>query len=117
MLQNVRKSLACAFRVEPEALAEDPQVDRLLEKVARGIVDRGLAAPALVVLESSKPLSFLGSQLLVFLEPLLKIFVDVKEYDVLVRALEDRRRLEQLLCAIEVLEDERIGRKGEERHG
>ena len=64
------------------------------ERLARGIVARGLATPAIFALESCKPLSFLGSQLLVFVQP----FYSAPDW---IDVLEDRERVERLICAIE----------------
>lgn len=73
-------------------------------------MDRRLAAPALFLLESSKPLSFLASQGLVFLGPFVDAALDVPSYDAVVRMLEDRDNVERLLQRIEHLEDDRLSR-------
>lgn len=80
--------------------------DELLDKLARMVVERGLVTPAIFLLESMKPLSFIGSQVLVFLEPLIKSVFTVREYDEYTRLLEDRSNVERLLLRIEALEDE-----------
>ena len=66
----------------------------MIERLARQIVDRRLATPAILLLESCKPVSFLGSQLLVCLKP----FYDLPDW---IYVLEERERVETLLCAIE----------------
>lgn len=92
--------------VAPKAgdAAED---ENLLTMIATRIVKMGLAVPAVFFLESSKPLSFLGSQALVFLEPFVKAFLNLKSYDRFVSLMEDRKNVERLIVRIEQLEGER----------
>ena len=42
--------------------------EELLRKVAQKVVDRRMTVPAIIFLESVKPLSYIGSQVMVFLE-------------------------------------------------
>ncbi len=49
----------------------DPD-EALIAAVAGRVVRMGLAVPAIFFLESTKPLSFVGSQVLVFFEPFVK---------------------------------------------
>jgi len=98
------------WSLAPEPL--DPRLaertEALIQKVAGEVVRRRLAAPAVLVLETGRPLSFLGSQALVFLEPLVRAFLRAPDYDLLVRALEDRSRVERLIEVIEDLEESRL---------
>jgi hypothetical protein len=48
-----------------------------------------------------KPLSFLGNQLLVFLNPLVSLVVTSGDYYAFIRMIEDRENIEKLLVAIE----------------
>lgn len=75
--------------------------DALLEKLASFVVRRKMTTPAILFLESSKPLSFIGSQFLIVLGPLVKIFFDVKEYDQIVSLMEKRDNVEVLIQKIE----------------
>ena len=88
----------------------DVEVDRdeeLLRKVADKAVRMGLAVPAVFFLESSKPLSFIGSQALVFFEPFVKAFLNLSSYDRFSALMEDRKNVERLIRLIEEIEDER----------
>ena len=73
----------------------------LLQKIAKKVVERQLTVPALIFLESVKPLSFLGNQLLVFLNPLVSLVVTSGDYYTFVRMIENRENIEKLLVAIE----------------
>ena len=71
-----------------------------------------MTVPAILFLESVKPLSFLGSQALLFFEPMVRAFFAVPDYDRVAALLERRESLEALLVRIEA-RDERA--RAEER--
>jgi hypothetical protein len=76
----------------------------IMDRLAGKIVERRLAAPAILFLESIKPLSFLGNQALIFFQPIVQSIVNFKSYDEIAGILEDRQNLEYLLTRIEALE-------------
>ncbi|MDD3626346.1 MAG: hypothetical protein PHV06_03425 [bacterium] len=91
--------------------SDDSQVltekDKLLiDKIAKKIVYLGLSTPAIFFIEMHKPMNFLGSQLLVFLEPILWGFFNTDEFRRFALILEKRDSLEVLLRRIEELEEE-----------
>ncbi len=73
----------------------------LFEKIAKKIVEREMTVPAIMLLEMVKPLSFLGSQALVFLNPIVSLVVSSGDYYRFVRLLEERENIEKLAVAIE----------------
>ena len=81
---------------------------RIIEKTARRLVEMRLAAPALFMLESMRPLSFVASQGLLFLQPIVESFLTVPEYQSFQRMLEKRENIDRLVEHIEQYEDERI---------
>jgi len=81
--------------------------DALLLDLAVKIDSKGLAAPAVLWLESLRPVSFLGSQLMHFLNPFVRMLYDSDTFERLARILEDREHLERLLCHIECVAAER----------
>lgn len=90
----------------------------LLEKIAHQIVKRKLTVPAIMFFESVKPLSFIGSQAMVFLQPMVQAFLNRREYDEITLMMEERENVEKLLCEIERQEaewQERERREKEER--
>jgi hypothetical protein len=76
----------------------------IMDRLAGKIVERRLASPAVLFLESIKPLSFLGNQALIFFQPIVQSIVNFKSYDEIAGILEDRENLEYLLTKIEALE-------------
>jgi len=77
----------------------------LIEKIARAVVERQLTVPAIVFLESVKPLSFLGNQLMIFLNPMVSLIVASKDYYAFVRMIENRENVEKLIETIEDTND------------
>ncbi len=72
-----------------------------MEKIAKEIVQRQLTVPAIIFLESIKPLTFLGNQLLIFANPVVSLVVQTGNYYKFVRMIEDRENVEKLTLAIE----------------
>ncbi|MDH4158441.1 MAG: hypothetical protein OEW00_14320 [candidate division Zixibacteria bacterium] len=77
------------------------QENAVLDKLARKTVEKGMAVPAILFLESVKPLNFIGSQVMVFFEPVVQTIFNFKDYDTFRSALEKRESIEILLLKIE----------------
>ena len=77
--------------------------EKILNSFAKEIVDRGIAVPAIFFLESTKYLSFMGSQFLVFLGPLMTSFINNQKYYNFASLLEDRDNIEYVINRIEYL--------------
>ena len=88
----------------------------LINKIAQKVVDYRLAPIAIVFLESSKPLTFLGNQFLIFMQPFYRAIFSYREYEEITAMLEDRDNVEALICEIERLEEERHERKRAEKN-
>lgn len=73
----------------------------LMEKIAKGIVQRQLTVPAIIFLESIKPLSFLGNQMLIFANPVISLVVQSGNYYKFIRMIENRENIEKLTIMIE----------------
>lgn len=87
---------------EPEYGELSPERrDELMGKISRAIVERNLTAPAIFFLESTKPLSFIGSQVMVFFDPLVRSIFNFQGYNDVRLALEERENVDRLLVAIE----------------
>jgi len=95
--------------VSPERAKE------LLAKIANQVVKRKLSVPAIMFIESVKPLSFVGSQVLIFMQPIVQAFFNRKEYDEFAVLMEDRDNVELLLQEIERQEAEWQAREKAER--
>jgi len=80
---------------------------KVLAIVLRAIIKRRLTALALFTLESLKPLSFIASQSLIVFGPLIRAVLAVADYDVFVRAIEDRDNIEWMIRQLEAVEERR----------
>ncbi len=65
-----------------------------------------MTVPAILFLESVKPLSFVGSQALYFFEPMVRALFSVPEYERFAALLERRENIEVLLVKIETKDEE-----------
>lgn len=86
-----------------------------MDRFAAAVVERRMGAPAILFLESVKPVSFLGNQALVFFQPIVQSVLDLKHYDKIVEILEDRQNLDYILRKIEELEGAQQEKVREER--
>ena len=84
---------------DAEPIPEDEE--RILEKVAARVVRWKMSVPAIIFLESVKPLNYIGSQTMVFFEPIVQSVFNFREYDTFRRAMERRENVERLLQKIE----------------
>ncbi len=82
-----------------EPIPEDEE--RVLNKLAERVVRWKMTVPAIVFLESVKPLNYIGSQTLVFFEPMVQAVFNFAEYDSFRRAMERRENVERLMQKIE----------------
>ena len=85
--------------------------EAVLDKVAKKVVERRMALPAILFLESVKPLNYIGSQALVFFEPIVQSVFNFRDYDNLRSALEKRHSIEILLLRIEKYDAELLDRE------
>lgn len=90
--------------------------ERMLDRIAREVSDRGMSVPALLFLESVKPLNFVGSQALVFFSPLARTVFDPADYDEFTKLLEDRGSIELLARRIEAADAKTDARAGATDH-
>ncbi|MBI5778180.1 MAG: hypothetical protein HZA49_01825 [Planctomycetes bacterium] len=96
-----------AFATEDESKTVFSEEETaLLNKVADAVVKRRLAAPALMFLESVRPLNFLSSQAMVFFQPIVSLAISTKEVELLAQILERRKSIPFLIELIEKREDE-----------
>jgi hypothetical protein len=95
---------------DDELTAEQREV---LEGVARKVVDWKMAVPAIMALETAKPLSFIGSQAMVFFEPIVQSLFSIKHYDTFRELMENRANVERVLLLIEKYDSDLKAREKE----
>ncbi len=79
---------------------------RLIDKIAEKVVSIRMTAPAVFMLESMKPLNFIGSQFMLVFSPFVTIlFPSYTDLEVMQKLLEKRGSVEMIIHAIEVREN------------
>jgi hypothetical protein len=102
LLGRLRAGLRHAFSLE-SPLGPLTEADRaLLRRLAVAIVVRRMGMPAVLFLQSLRPLSYMGSQAMTFLRPFVASWVKTADYDRLTEILERREGIGALVEAIEV---------------
>jgi hypothetical protein len=79
----------------------------LLERLARRVAELRLETPALLTLETARPLSVLAGQAMLFFEPFAQALFQFTEYRRVAALVERREALEALVGMIERAADER----------
>ena len=98
---------------DPIALSDEDRA--LLDRVATRVVELHMEVPAILALETAKPLTVVASQALVFFEPMIQSLFRFADYRRFTALLERREVMEALLRRIEA-ESERVrARRAEAR--
>ena len=88
-----------------EALAEADRL--LLERLARRVVELRLETPALLTLETARPLSVIAGQAMLFFEPFAQALFHLTDYRRIAALIERREAITVLVEMIEHAADER----------
>ena len=107
--------LRYAFRVEEPIPPLGEEDLAYLRKIADAIVRRRLEVPAILFLESVRPLNFIGNQVMVFLKPIVDVVIPVADYDRIMKLLERRETIGRLIELIEEAVAEDKQREKEEK--
>lgn len=83
-----------------------PRQEEILTKIAQKVVHWKMSVPAILFLESVKPLNYVGSQMMAFFEPMFQAVFSWKDYDEFRIMMEERGTVERLLRRIEQLDAE-----------
>ncbi len=78
-----------------------PPQREIIDRLAAWAVRRGMTTPAIMFLESIKPLSYVGSQAVIFFSPALEVLFDPVTVNSFATLMEDRKNVELLLREIE----------------
>jgi len=103
-MQRAMQWLKHAFAVDPPGPAEPTEAQRaVVDGVCRKVVERGMTTPALLVLEMSRPLNYVGAQSLHFFAPIVSALTDARGHRHFAEFLERRGSVEYLCRRIEQL--------------
>jgi hypothetical protein len=87
----------------------------LFERLADRVVRRRLTVPAVLFLESVRPLNYIGSQAMVFFSPFVHALFDTRQYELIREALERRETLGYLCDVLEAQESIILDRERAEK--
>ena len=88
---------------------------KLFDKLASFVVKKRLTTPAILFLESVRPLNFVGSQAMLFFAPMVHALFTAQQYDLIQKALERRETLGYLTDLLEYREEAVAQSEKEER--
>lgn len=81
--------------------------EQLLNDLTRRIEQLGMTAPAVLFLETYKPLAFLGAQVLWFAQPFLNLGFNETDLRDLTLIIEERTGIEELIARLEAIHTDR----------
>jgi hypothetical protein len=100
-MQKIRRGLQNAFSLESPHGPFTDEDRQLLDKLARKIVARRMAMPAVLFLSSVRPLNAISSQAMVFLRPFATGLVNKAAYDRITEIVDRRKGIAAMIDAIE----------------
>ena len=101
---------------EPLSLSAEDQA--LLDRLAGRVVELHMDVPAILALETARPLTVVASQALIFLEPLIQSLFRFSDYRRITALVERREVVESLIRRIEAAaEQARLARGAGGRRG
>ena len=107
-----RKPVDVAAATEADSAQKQAEAE-IMRRLAAKVVEWQMTVPAILFLESVKPLNYIGAQAMVFFEPFVQTLFNLKDYDTLRIMMEKRENVEVLLLKIEELDAEALRK---ERH-
>jgi len=111
MSQRFLAAFKHAFAIpHEEGLAEQERL--WLQRLAEEVVRRGLRAPALFLLETARPLNYVGAHVLLFFKPMISLIFPPAQCDRVVDLLLRRECLPVFLEMLEGME-----RRGDRENG
>ena len=94
--------LRYAFHVEKSGIATpDEATAKVVAKICQEIKRREMILPAMMLLEMSRPLNFIGAQALHFFQPFGTVLIDPGAWERFATFLEKRGSVEYLLQALD----------------
>ena len=114
--KSLKNWLAHAFAVDSQDGEYSESDIALIERITKWVVERGMSVPAVLFLESFKPLGFLGNQFLVMAEPMvdlsfsafpgfLRKTLTIEDYKRFTEILEHRGAPEMIIQKLTALEN------------
>ena len=97
------------LEVEPEKAV------KLIDRMARFIAERRMAAAAIMTIESLRPLNNIGAQVMYFLAPFAEVFFNSRDYQEFAVILQDNKYISLLVKRLDELDNELYREEREKR--
>jgi hypothetical protein len=112
---SFRDMFALGPKPQGEGQQLTPHQEEILDKIARKVIYWKMSVPAILFLESVKPLNYIGSQMMAFFEPFVQTLFTWKDYEEFRKMMEERGTIELLLQKIEKIEAEAEEKQNQEK--
>ena len=101
----MKDSIKHAFALgEKEDFTPNEKQILIVDKVCREVVNRHLAMPAILLLETFRPLNYIGSQVMHFFQPIISSVLPVDGYTDFTELLEQRGSVDYFCECIREIE-------------
>lgn len=78
----------------------------VVEQISEEVVKRKMATPALIFLETMRPLNYIGAQVMHFFKPFISAIMTTDKYNRFAEFLENRKSVDYLCERIEYFENQ-----------
>ena len=94
----MKEKLKHAFAIgKSESFSPNKKEEAVVEKVCNEIVKRHVTLPAIVMLETFRPLNYLGSQVMHFFHPIISSILTIDGYSDFTTLLEKRESVDYII--------------------
>ena len=104
----MKEKLKHAFAIGKSApFSPNKKEEVVVEKVCNEIVKRHVTLPAIVMLETFRPLNYLGSQLMHFFQPIISSILTIDGYSDFTTLLEKRESVDYIINKLKSIDDKK----------
>ena len=104
----MKEKLKHAFAIgKSNRFSPNKKEEVVVEKVCNEIVKRHVTLPAIVMLETFRPLNYLGSQVMHFFHPIISSILTIDGYSDFTTLLEKRESVDYIINKLKSIDDKK----------
>ena len=104
----MKERLKHAFAIgKSESFSPNKKEEAVVEKVCNEIVKRHVTLPAIVMLETFRPLNYLGSQVMHFFHPIISSILTIDGYSDFTTLLEKRESVDYIINKLKSIDEKK----------
>ena len=104
----MKEKLKHAFAIgKSESFSPNKKEEAVVEKVCNEIVKRHVTLPAIVMLETFRPLNYLGSQVMHFFHPIISSILTIDGYSDFTTLLEKRESVDYIINKLKSIDEKK----------